>query len=150
MDYESARRGTAEAKAKSAQGVREEQRHERERQLQRQSDEEGGLGYQVVRDAAGSDEPLEVLLDREAGRRQKSEEPNRRLRWPTVAQALADAEDHPGNDERDAPDEERRLVAEIRVPGFGVNPHVPLPAGRHKPIRETVSAKPRSDYQRQR
>ncbi len=132
------------------QAVRDKERRERERQLQRKPDEERGLGPQVMRDSAGRDEPLQVLLNSEADRWKESEEPERRARRPTAAQPLADAEHQSGQGEGEPPDEDRRRVSEVRVAAFGVKPHVLLRAGRDEPVRKTVCAEPGRDCQRQR
>jgi len=149
-DGEPTRDGTAETEAHGVQRARQEQRQERERQLKREPYEERRLDHEVVRDRAGRDQPLEVLLDREAERGQKREEPDRRARRWTAAHALADAEQKPGKDEGESPEDDRRGVSEPGVPVLGVKAHVSLRRGRDEPVRDTVRAEPGRHHKWQR
>lgn len=144
------RQRTADPEANDSQRVRHEQRGDGEWQLKREPDQEGGLEHQVVRDSAGPEQPLEMFLKSEADRRQEHEETHRRGRWSTSSQALADAEQQTGHEERQTPECERRRVPEIPVTANGVEPHVSRPSGGDEPVSETVRGQPGCNRQRQR
>jgi hypothetical protein len=127
--------GAAEPEAEGAQGIRDEERREGEGKLQSEPDQEGGLGHQVVRNSTGRGEPLEMLLDREAQRRQEREQRPRGARWSPAPKPLADAQQQAGEDEREPPDHDRRGIAEVRVAAVAVEAEVVLRAGGGRPGR---------------
>lgn len=142
QEPEPGRQHAAEGEAAGLQSVCEEQRREGERQLKRKPDEEGRLERDVGRQPAGPDKALEVLLDGETDRRHEREEVQRRRRGALAAEAVPDADQHTGDHERQSPDEDRRRVAEVRMPTLRMHPHLVLARRRYEPVGEAVCAKP--------
>ena len=117
------------------QRVREAERRDRERELEREPDEKGRFQHEVIGDRAVLDEPLDMLDDGEPEHGHQREQPHRGPRAQAIAYPRRDAREQPGGDEHEPARDEERLELEVAVTGLGEERLAVVAVGRRHACR---------------